>query len=885
MKKFIIILIYSLSLLTININGLGNYRKNNPIDPIENSNVADYRLYILKTSAPESDTIYKAIKKVFLQANKTYLEKNLNLALEFYNQFVNLTVSQKKEKTFWQEIRMSYSYMSSIAIALSNDENAIRFLKKALEISLMYNPNDFNNSFHFLFALAETYYDQSDYFNAIDNYNHAEVIFNTSNSLPKINKAQLYNNLALCYFKIGRILESNNYLNKSIEIKISLGNYDELANNYNNIGLVFQSKMEYKKALEYFNKSLYLYDSLQNRDRSAFVINNIGNLFLEKGSFDSSKYFYQKSFEIRNNLAQPIKNDLIISYNNLSYIYSKLNDQDSALQFNNLALSLNASEVFTESPSNCFSLSDYLISLADRIEINLKRYSTTQNIQYLIESFGFFAPTIKLIINQLIAYNSIFSTNIFINQNKRFFDNSMLSSHILDSLDLIKCPRTLIVSETYKSLSIINIPSEIRNLQLDSTSRNQLMRTNKYYQWQQLLFNLDTDQSSNETNKLSLIDSLIIITSEIDLDNNQFLLTIRSNLLNYFSNLQDKLLSKCELLGNGMLIDYYLVPNAIFIHTLSKNNMTCLCNPASKQFLEAVQEYPKSIRVLNQKSSIMFSNLLSMNLLDPVIELIKQCNKIGVIPDEYLTEIPFETLTFHLADFPQRQYLIEFKDISYRFSILNRNYSNILPVINYSKDYFGIVPYSQNDTSLHNLSGSAREIIEITNLFNTKNLNASSLIGKNATYKNLLKSNFNAKITHFSTHSFINPVSSNLSFLELYPINNQIYLFLPVLSSIPFQNDLLILNACETGTNLLGSSTGFVSFIKSMLNISIHNYIGTLWNIYDEPSYAFTMNFYENLLNGLNYSDALTTVKRKFIQSNLYKYPLFWSPFILYENN
>jgi CHAT domain-containing protein len=271
--------------------------------------------------------------------------------------------------------------------------------------------------------------------------------------------------------------------------------------------------------------------------------------------------------------------------------------------------------------------------------------------------------------------------------------------------------------------------------------------------------------------------------------------------------------------------------------------------------------------------------------LKPVVEELKLYGQITIVPDQNLMELPFETFPYPLGNSTNKSYFIENKIISYRFSTLNRNYSKTILIPNYSEEFFGIAPFDQNDSSFHSLGGSAREIIEITNLYKSKQLPASSLVGNCATYLNFINTNLNSKILHFSTHSVINNQSIHLSFLELFRGGSQFQLYLPVLASMPLSNELLLLNACETGGNLIDSSTGFVSFVRSLSGSFIQNYICTLWKIYDEPSYSFTMGFYSKLLSGHNYSSALALTKRLFIQSNMYNYPVFWSPFILYENN
>ncbi|MCX6223563.1 MAG: tetratricopeptide repeat protein [Bacteroidia bacterium] len=654
-KAFYIYLIVSVFCSTISFS-INSQKNNSEFIPSQCFSFSKAMTDSTKNSDYVSDTLFQSIKKIFLHASNTYKNNNLHVALEFYTQFVNLAISHNYEKYLWQEIRMSFSYMSSINSISLNFEESIRYLKKALEITCKYNPLDLDNIYYFLFNIAKSYYSQNDYTNSLEYYNQSEAIFSSVNSIPINKKAQLYNNLGLCYYKLGMDNESQTYLDESIRIKKILGLFDDLASSYNNIGLVSQNNEKYSEALSYFNKSLFLHDSLKNSIGSAFVNNNIGNLYLDKGSYDTSKYFYQKSLSIRKNQEKINYSDLVISYNNLSFINYKLNNLDSAMFFNGLAMDLNNQELETREQYNYFSISNYLISIADRIEINLSKYHTTNNVKYLTESFSFFQPTVKLFINQLIKYNSIFPVNIFINENKRFFDLSILSSHLLDSINIPECPRSLIVSETYKSLSLLNILSEIRTLHDDSIPFKQFGQLNKYYQWQQCL--LQKEKSVSGISTLTLIDSLINNTLEIDFQKIRCLERLRDNLNNYFYNISDSIISNCKNIKDKLLLDYYISSNSIFIHTISKSKISCFVHPATKEFFHAVHKYPKSVKSIDQISTISFSKDLSVYLLSPIAKILDLFSNITIIPDQTIAEIPFESLPYTEGESVKKQYLV-----------------------------------------------------------------------------------------------------------------------------------------------------------------------------------------------------------------------------------
>jgi len=828
------------------------------------------------------DDSYEIVKRLYIEANRANLNNNFQLALELYGKFINLSSTTSYEKTFWKERRISLSYMSTINIKYLNYKKSINQLKKALEITLSFDPNDTVNCFSFLFNIAKDYYNESDYNKSIEYYNQAQAILNSSNELPAIHESQILNNLALCYFKLGNDEMAQKYLNKSIKIKINANNFEDLAKNYNNIGLILEKKTDYNQALIYFNKSLSVYDSIGNSAKSAFVNNNIGNLFLKKESFDTCKYYYEKSLNIRLKSQTTPKLDLIKSYNNLAYVYLKINQTDSSQFFNNIAKNLNIQSKDTDSIS-IISITDYLVSIADQIDINFKKYQLNNDTKILENSLTEFNSAVLKIIDHLIFYNSIFSANIFVNENRRLFDSTIMSAHILDSIQKNIFPTSLIISETFKSLTLLNQPSEFRNISFDTTTIDQTERLNKSFQWQQLLMS-DSD-SYTISNKLKLIDSLMRNTIECDSLKRIYSKILKKNINLYFENIKDSIIQYCSKLNDKILVDYYITNKSVLIHTISKSKISCKEIPISEDFANTVAKFSNSIVTLDNKNINLYGQTISKTILNPISTQISKYKYISFIPDTWLYEIPFESLPFQNNSQTDSKYLVESKNITYRFTVLRRNYSNRPNITNYSSDYLGIAPFDSIDIKSNNLGGAAKEINYITHLFNSRNLTASSLLGKDATYNNISAATLNSKILQISTHSIINEMDLQLSFLELSPTIGQIPLNLSILPGLPLHNELLLIDACETGKNLIDPTTGFFSFLRSILNISIENYICTLWKVYDEPTYNFIISFYGFLLNGNNYSDSLTFAKRKFLYSNQLNHPIFWSPFILYENN
>jgi CHAT domain-containing protein/tetratricopeptide (TPR) repeat protein len=832
----------------------------------------------------EVDSTSALLLYLYKEANNNYIGNNLSTAYELYNQFIKITLAKDNEKKLWIEIRISLSYMSSISLKLNNIGNSTRLLKEALGITLKYNKIDFENIFYFLIKIARNYQLIFDYYLALDYLKQAELVSKSSKIIPLIDIADLNDRIAMCFLHLNQDDKAQEYIDEAIKTNTKYDYIEDLAKCYNNVALVQQSQKKYTKALDNYKKSLSTYEILSDSNSIAFVLNNIGNYYLEKESLDTSKIYYDRSLRIRETLLNLNKEFLIHSYNNIANINNKLGKIDSALFYNNLAINYNFNELILDESARYHSGTDYIMSISDRIEINLAYFQRTNNKKYLIESFYLFSPTINNFINELEKYTSIISSNDFISKNKRFFDNSISSAHLLDSIEKTNYPRSILISETYKTLCLINLNSEICIIKPDSIIPSNFNRYNIYSQLQQKLFGISS--SSTGPNNISIIDSLIKTTIAIDKIYNESSDIAKSTFQIYFANLFEFIILYVKNINqNQLIIDYYFTNDKIFIHTISNSKIICQTTPLNKDFSDAIHNYPYSIKSINNKLFKHLGSILSITLLSPIKERIVNFDDITIITDDLITEIPFETLPWYQSRLLKHEYFLETKDISYRHTLLKRNNQKSSLAKVYTQDFFGIAPFELKDTTHHNLNGSAKEIYDINDIFDSFNLSTKYLIGKDATFNNFIIQSLNSRILHFSTHSNLNESNSSLSFLELFPIERQSYLNFYQLSNIPFHNDLLILNACESGKNLLTSSTGNISFIKGLFNSDINNYICTLWKIYDDPACVFILDFYKILMEGENYKKSLSLAKRNFIKSKTFNDPIFWSSFVLYENN
>ena len=141
------------------------------------------------------------------------------------------------------------------------------------------------------------------------------------------------------------------------------------------------------------------------------------------------------------------------------------------------------------------------------------------------------------------------------------------------------------------------------------------------------------------------------------------------------------------------------------------------------------------------------------------------------------------------------------------------------------------------------------------------------------------------KFLHLATHGFINEEHPDLSGLIFYGTDdsssNDGILYAGDIFNLTLNADLLVLSACEIGLGKTINGEGIYGLTRAFFYAGANNLIVSLWQVADKSTSVLMINFYKNILNGVDYSSALRQIKLDMIKGGLYSYPLEWSPFIL----
>lgn len=282
-------------------------------------------------------------------------------------------------------------------------------------------------------------------------------------------------------------------------------------------------------------------------------------------------------------------------------------------------------------------------------------------------------------------------------------------------------------------------------------------------------------------------------------------------------------------------------------------------------------------------------------LIKPFDKYLKN-KKLIILPDDYLSLIPFEALVYSEKinpgdDFRDLNYLLTKNDISYAFNASLWAYTkeNTEPA---RKNILGFAPaydVKEMDTSnvwrkwrnsLPELPGTYEEVKLLR-----KKYGAKTFSKKRSTEKRFKEHAEGYKILHLAMHTLMDEGSPENSFFVFTPLADKEEdgkLFANEISSFRLNSALTVLSACNSGTGELAAGEGILSLSRMFILGGSSSVIMTLWSVDDRASKELINKFYQNLSFDMTISEALRSSKSDFIinSGKLQAHPYFWAGFI-----
>lgn len=212
------------------------------------------------------------------------------LKLGYYQKAINHLLTIEKEMSPSSEIYYLLAYSHFLKIKESKNKNDFKIPILYLEKSIDADSRNKNS----YILLGRIYEDTNIYENARSCYRKA--LFEDMD-----NSNEFYGLIANTYFKENKFKEAINYYNKALEKN---KNY---ISSYYNIAEIYKKLKDFDKSKEYYEKAIEI-----SRDY-IYPYYQIGNLYFDKKEFDSAIDWYKKALEIEPN------EELVNYYIGISY--------------------------------------------------------------------------------------------------------------------------------------------------------------------------------------------------------------------------------------------------------------------------------------------------------------------------------------------------------------------------------------------------------------------------------------------------------------------------------------------------------------------------------------------------------------------------------------
>ena len=369
-----------------------------------------------------------------------------------------------------------------------------------------------------------------------------------------------------------------------------------------------------------------------------------------------------------------------------------------------------------------------------------------------------------------------------------------------------------------------------------------------------------------------------------------------------------------DLLAPGeALVEYFLGQEELYFFVLSRERAEAIRMSLPEGLDSTLQSYLKSIgdvRYVLDSVPQGYAHFTSSAfqlyrwLLHPLFSDGSLPNKLILVPDGLLTQMPFEPL---LTSAPRKEldyiglpYLLHKTRVHYCYSAAflwgskrrkrtgtaarclavapggssgpNRSGGEISSA--------GELPFLRNDSAT--LEGTQKELQMIADL----GIEGYFLQGDSASERRFKELAPLFQVVHLATHGLADPNTPGRSSLRFSQTpddsteDNRLFAY--ELDGLPLIADLVVLSACESGIGKYLTGEGTMSLGRGFMANGVGSLVMTLWRVEDQTSAQLMQSFYMGLADGLQVDDALYEAKKKALDQGDSRtaHPYFWAGYV-----
>lgn len=735
-------------------------------------------------------------------------------------------------------------------------------------------------------------------------YQEAKQVLQTaladSANLNSSTRTRLLNNLGLVHYKLG---ETNRYIAtqfRSLEFASEQDNFSHQLNIYRNLHIYYRNTRNWDLALDYISAARKLAETEGNNSELASIIISQAvyfHSFLD--DLDQAKIYLDEAEQL---LTDETDHELTVR---ILYERAEIYKKSGRLE-ESLEIFRDVANIGRENNNN----SMYLEALVDQAEVELD-LQNPQAAREIIREFNIHDITV-VDFHVLVKARDLEARLAILDE--RYNEAEQILNHL--SVQVLEWARNttdpeggywhiepayLEMFQTYADLlirlerynDVTLLLDQFKTINDASLYNNPLIKAD-------LLNEEELMEDRRLTQDIDRLRKRRVVSRDEDVDlelqNEISALTARKNQISQKNNfareenrgfkpwvIQSRLNSTQAILHLTHILDrFYLV-------RIFRDQIDVEVIPAGTSgeelFEQAIQGLTSGDTDLNSLHEIY--QLLNLDKLPSSI------GSLIVIPDSYLYQLPLDVLPVlqpsGSSSYGAAHYLIEEMEISYLNNLKEFLVSSPKPFYELDFTGFGISQF-QNPGAERQLVSLPKAPFEVKNIVHRLNRfnSTRAYTESDATPASFRQSAPQSQILHMATHSTISENDPLFSRLYLYPdsadtetageISGQIFAY--QLFDMELQNDLIMLNSCESGSGRYYQGSGIMGISRALRYAGARSLILNSWSVNDQFASDFSLEFYKHINQGKSKSYALQAAKLYFLK-NKNANPHYWGPYML----
>ncbi|MBX2841300.1 MAG: CHAT domain-containing protein, partial [Flammeovirgaceae bacterium] len=766
------------------------------------------------------------------------------------------------------------------------------------------------------FFISQSYQNIGIVYHSIGEYPIAEEYFKKSISVAEQAGIQdpmafirSYANMGVSLFRMNKMDESLEVLDKALEFGNIIQNPYILAAIYSTRGNIYTETKQYDKSLEAHGLALKMLNMMFNNQPHPSLNQpyfNLGKAHLEKGEYDEAESYYRKALNIDTTFYGQFHAYPAQTYDGLGQVYIKKGEFEKGMEYFQLSMQtihpkFKAADYFENPPINEEILEKgILLETLTSKGYALKLWAEKEKDNDLLDkAFQTYSNTTTLLADMKKSLSNE-DTKLFFNETTfKFYEGLMETALALYQTTEDQQYAEAIFYAMQQSKAnlllenILKTQTEIAQENTDTLflKEDELKSNISEAQKQLIEGERSEDKAPLKQEIFEWKRQLEEIQQKIKTKNEKYFAARYEDANISIDAVQHDLLGKPD-----QYIEFYWGENHIYRIAINKYQFNILAIENPEELAGQIGAFTKKI-----KSNTMEGYQdLGYDLYNTFLANENLTENLIILADGYLHQLPLDALlsttkgsSFHEFDYVLKKHAIQYHQST---SLLLNQFNTHAATAEVS--FMGFAPTfsgpanpllgtrlatdSTRASELVALPYAEEEVSQITSIFDGK-----SFIGALATEENFKTNATDGMVLHLATHTIINEDAPTYSRLVFHQDENSAedgLLHTYELYNMQLGADLAVLSACNTGSGKYYKGEGVVSLASGFMYAGVPNVLMSLWAVPDQSTSDIMQHFYKEISNGSSKSQALRNAKLKYLEKadvNTSS-PYYWSGFIFH---